>query len=773
MGKIAMNGFRTLGIAVILLAASAAPVFASTVTWDSDGVFGNGVSDGSGVWDTATANWYGAGPDDQTWNNANIDTARFGTGTGGVTPYTVTLNAPITAGGLLFQNQNYTLTGNTLTFPGTAASIDVASGQTAQIDSILTGASANVSKVGNGTLILTASNSGLYGIRSVNAGILRLTHNSAMGGTAFHSDVSSGATLEVTGNLTGITRTVFLQGAGVGGAGALHSVGATNNVFAGRVNLGSSANSTINVDAGGTLTLNQGVQTWPDTNRGLTKIGDGTLVMLGDDSNYAAGTTISAGTLRVGNGGTTGSVPGAVTNNASLVFNRSNTLTVSGVISGSGTVSQIGTGTLILSGANTYTGVTNVNAGILQINHATALGATSAGTNVADGAALVVNVATDINEPVTLNGLSNPNGALQFTQTNWAMRGKVVLNATSNVGGTASWSFGGTTVSGPGGLVKVGNNTIYLDGATGSYLGPTTINSGTLAIKWNTNHIPDNSALTIAAGAKLTIDSGVTNETIGSLAGAGLVDLSAASANTTLTVGNDNSSSTFSGVLNDSGAGSTLALTKVGTGTLTLSGTNTYAGATNVNAGTLLANNMSGSGTGSGPVNVNGGMLGGTGSIGGAVNVLAAGTISAGASPGLLSIVGNYTQSGTLLAEIAGATVGSQYDQIAVTGSATLNPGATIDVSLLDGFQPVQGATFDILTAAGGITNLDLSGVQFDFSAGGLVVPALYWSAAIVNLNGSAEAIRLTVAVPEPSTIALLALGIAGMGLCVRRRRKV
>ena len=99
---------------------------------------------------------------------------------------------------------------------------------------------------------------------------------------------------------------------------------------------------------------------------------------------------------------------------------------------------------------------------------------------------------------------------------------------------------------------------------------------------------------------------------IGSLAGNGMVLL----AGHTLSVGNNNLSTTFSGVMQESGG-----LTKAGTGTLTLNGANTYSGTTTVTAGTLRVNNSTGSGTGSGPVKVHTGSLGGKGTIAGPVTI--------------------------------------------------------------------------------------------------------------------------------------------------------
>ncbi|MGH2266391.1 autotransporter-associated beta strand repeat-containing protein, partial [Enterococcus faecalis] len=89
---------------------------------------------------------------------------------------------------------------------------------------------------------------------------------------------------------------------------------------------------------------------------------NGTTILTAN-SNYSGGTTITAGTLQVGNGGTTGSISGNVTNNAALVFSRSDTADFSGTISGTGTVTKQGTGMLGFTGTNTYTGVTTINAG--------------------------------------------------------------------------------------------------------------------------------------------------------------------------------------------------------------------------------------------------------------------------------------------------------------------------------------------------------------------------------------------------------------------------
>jgi autotransporter-associated beta strand protein len=117
-----------------------------------------------------------------------------------------------------------------------------------------------------------------------------------------------------------------------------------------------------------------------------------------------------------------------------------------------------------------------------------------------------------------------------------------------------------------------------------------------------------NSQLTMAPDRDLDL-------TIGSLEGEGTVTLGGHA----LIIGSNNLSTTFSGLIQDGEAPG--AISKIGTGTLTLSGANTYTGGTTISSGILLVSNLSGSGTSTGAVSVNAGTLGGSGIIAGAVTV--------------------------------------------------------------------------------------------------------------------------------------------------------
>lgn len=181
--------------------------------------------------------------------------------------------------------------------------------------------------------------------------------------------------------------------------------------------------------------------------------------------------------------------------------------------------------------------------------------------------------------------------------------------------------------------------------------------------------------------------------TIGSLAGSGatLVDLGA----NNLTVGTNNLSTTFSGVIQDGFGGGRIggSLTKIGTGTLVLSGANTYTGNTNINRGVLQ---VDGSITSNTFVNRSG-TLTGTGTINGSVTN--SGKVSPGNPLGSLTVNGNFTQqpSGTLLIDIAGLGA-DQSSLLNVLGTAELN--GVLNPVLLNGFVPAVGDSFTFLDYA-------------------------------------------------------------------------
>ena len=122
---------------------------------------------------------------------------------------------------------------------------------------------------------------------------------------------------------------------------------------------------------------------------GLTKTGPGMWILTGNNG-YSGVTTIGNGILQVGVGAGTGSLgTGNIADNASLHFNRTNSLTVSSLVSGGGSVNQDGTGTLVLANNNTYTGGTSINAGTLQVGNGGATGSLNSSSTITNNGKLV------------------------------------------------------------------------------------------------------------------------------------------------------------------------------------------------------------------------------------------------------------------------------------------------------------------------------------------------------------------------------------------------
>ncbi|MFI4994651.1 MAG: autotransporter domain-containing protein [Hyphomicrobiales bacterium] len=325
---------------------------------------------------------------------------------------------------------------------------------------------------------------------------------------------------------------------------------------------------------------------------------------------------------------------------------------------------KYGTGTLTINGPSTYTGTTSVLAGTMAAGAANVFAPTSA-FSVSAGATL--NLAS-FNQ--TIGSLTGAGGV---------SLGSAIL---TTGGDNSSTTFSGA-ISGAGGIVKAGAGIFALSGQN-TYTGPTTVNGGTLQAG-AVGALANASAYTLAGGASL--DLAGFNQTIGSLAGTGNVTLGAA----TLTTGNDQTSTSFAGVISGTGG-----LAKIGNGTFTLTSASTYAGPTNVNAGTLDVN---GSLVSAVIVN-NGGTLMGNGTIGGlAVN--GGGMVAPGNSIGTLNVSGNvaFAAGSTYQAEINAA---GQGDKILATGQATLS-GGTVQVLAANGAY-TQANRYTILTANGGVT---------------------------------------------------------------------
>ena len=236
--------------------------------------------------------------------------------------------------------------------------------------------------------------------------------------------------------------------------------------------------------------------------------------------------------------------------------------------------------------------------------------------------------------------------------------------------------------------------------------------------------------------------------TIGSLAGVEFSEVDLGANN--LTIGSNNLSTTFSGVIEDGGSGG--SLTKIGTGTLTLTGANTYIGNTNINRGVLQ---VDGSITSNTIVN-HGSTLAGTGTIGG--NVTNGGNVTPGSAgaPGVLTVVGNYTQAqyAALMIQIAGATTG-EFSVLNVLGTANLS--GQLDPTLLSGFLPTIGESFTFLNYGA------VNGTLFIFDRNIDNLPE-HWEVSYFPTFAVLTVAAGNVSVPDQgSTLLLLALSLLGL----------
>ncbi|WP_164738526.1 autotransporter domain-containing protein [Aquabacter cavernae] len=347
------------------------------------------VEGGSGTWlATSETNWTNAyGFVSRPWNSGF---AIFQGQAGTVTVSSA--NGQVSAMGMQFVETGYTVTGASilLTSSGSGpAIIRVGDGTAAGAATTATiaaslGGSVGLEKADLGTLVLTGANT-YTGGTTISGGTLQLGDGGTMGTvlgdvvnngvlafnlfgeTSFGGTVSgSGSivqagsgTLSLTGNNSfsggttisrGTLRLTGVQPLGTGGitlntAGTLRA--SDTFAYGGGISLvrtGDAPSAAIEVDPQEVLTLS-GVISGA---YGFSKTGTGTLILTGSNT-YTGLTTISAGTLQLGDGGTTGSISGDVLNNANLIFNRSDTYAFTGAITGTGFVTFTGGGTVLFS----------------------------------------------------------------------------------------------------------------------------------------------------------------------------------------------------------------------------------------------------------------------------------------------------------------------------------------------------------------------------------------------------------------------------------------
>jgi fibronectin-binding autotransporter adhesin len=685
-----------LGLAFLLGLVSQGQ--ASALTWDPLATLATGgIGGGTGTWDTGSW-WSGASNGDGPWNSGND--AFFGGSAG-----TVSIVGGVSANNLIFNVSGYAVTGSVLTLTGGTVNLPN-KGSSATIGSVIAG-SVNLIQTGTGSLNLTAADS-YSGTTTINGGTLNINGTNAttainvgakgaLGGmgsaAAATAAITSGGSLDAgfggQGSLTlgGLTfsnvASVFISNIGnytsaaaiITGSNGLADLGSGSNVkftltgaaptvpetshlikyagslpasltgaglinkitgFSSRGSLAltftdtgyidaiysvdypiwtglgggiwttgtqspsnwklassgtnntptdfltndivvfdDSAGTATTVSISGTGSVNPASVTFNNNTRnytlqgtygiagqtGLTINGSGS-VTITNSNTYIGLTAVNAGTLQIGNGGSgasIGSTSGVnLAANALLIFSHSDAEAFAPPISGSGHVIQSG-GVLTLAGSSSFSGGTAITAGTIQLGNNAGLGT--------GGLTLPAGTLLDLNSYSPAIARLSGSGTID----NVAAGGSPTL--TIGNGGSNS-TFSGTIRNTSGTVsLALASGSLFLTGPN-TFSGTTTINGGRLYV----GHALALQASTVNVSANNSLVFSVPAATLGGLSGGANLNLGA----TALTVGANSSNTLFSGSLSGGNG-----LTKIGSGTLALTSTNSYSGATNISGGVL------------------------------------------------------------------------------------------------------------------------------------------------------------------------------------------
>lgn len=731
---------------------------------------------------------------------ANSNQASFMTGLAGTT-VSVNQNSAINNGGYNIGIGQAMVGSAGLTFQGSGTTILSGTHSYSGATAVATGSTLDVA----GSLASNITVNGLFkGIGSTSGSI---TFNAGSSLTVDPGDefAANGATLAgsttliFSGALTsGNTYDVIDYGAG-GLSGSL-----SNLVKTSRGTLGTSG-TMLQFTAGSVAT-----GTW-NTSSGTWQVGGPTPWTNGDDNQFWNGDSVifddtPGADTTVTVSGTV--VPAAINVSAST----SHTFTGSGSINGTGVLTKSGSGNLTIGTANSYSGGTTVNGGKVIVGTDAALGSgsvtlgagalnTTASISTArsfavNDAASTIEVNTGATYTVSgaVSGTGTLNktgdGALTVSNTTSLTGGANVTAGTltaANIGGTAStatihvnsgatMNFTGgdvaNTLTGSGSVVNTAG-TVVFNGDNSGFSGSFTQNSDG-NMQFGTSNSGSASASVMLTNGEL-IMAGVGDYTVkmGSLATASGKNIrggNSATGTTTLEVGALGVDTTVSGGINNGGA-KVLALTKVGSGALTLAGTNNYTGATNVTAGSLVVNgNISTSST-----TVSGGTLQGSGSVavlnatggivapGNSIESLGAGNVSFGTGATYAYELDSQALNGDLL-DSSGTLVIASGSILTLTelASGTLAPGDKLTLISYTGSW--NGGVFDYLgNALADDSTLTLGFNQWTVNYNDLTGGGNFTS----DQAGATGFVTLTV-VPEPGAALLGGLGALAL---LRRRR--
>ena len=426
------------------------------------------------------------------------------------------------------------------------------------------------------------------------------------------------------------------------------------------------------------------------TGQRLTKSTPG-LVILAADNTYSGGTTISAGTLQLGVGGTSGlagSASANITNNGTLVFNRSGGLTnFSGTISGTGAIIKTGSGYIGLTDANnSYTGTTTISNGVINIGSTSKLGDGTGALILSGGTLNITASRTTSTAPI-----SNP----LFVNADSAI-------TTTNPSATVDLNFTNDSISGVAGTLTLRN-----DAASGT---------GVFQPRFSGSSFNFNRPIIIANGG-----FGTTRLNSFNLAG---------------------TTQTFSGNLSGNGGYRRTASASGTGGTTVLTGNNTYTGPTDVNDGLLLVNGTIGTNI----VTVSStATLGGNGTVNGPVTIQSGGTLAVGNSIGTLTI------SNSLVFQITGTNVSELNKTLGtndlVRGLTAVTYNGILVVNNLSGTLAANDTfkLFDAGTYTGSFASSNLPALGTGLS----------WDTSGLTINGTLKVTGTTTASPQIGSVSL------------------
>lgn len=687
---------------------------------------------------------------------------------------TMTLN-----GGLIsVTNSAVTSLSVPLSIGASGGTVDNASDLT--LSGAISGASNTLTKTGAGRLSLTGTlGSNKNGVAiSFSAGSLDLSGSAKeLGGTS-----------SLNGNVTLTSTTLYLsQSSVINGTGTLSINGGTVATVFGSTGGSSTINKDVNFSNSVTLTGASGKSLKFDTGA-LT--GNGTLTTTGNGGVQLNSTTLSTysgnivnSTLLTASAQSLAAVSAVSTSSNFTIDNKAvNTgATVTANITGTGAVFKTSEGDVNLTGTNDFSGGLTLTAGGVLVNAANGLGT---GTITAANANSKVGLASDSGSSVSLNNAVNT-GISSTSVMAFVPTASKVITLNGSVSGSGVLKVGG------GGDLVVANS-------ANSYSGGTEIGTGRILIANDAALGSGNVNFGTSNNSYLVATANLTSSRAFTLSGTGY----------TANINTNGSNVSLSGVISAISTGGNL--NKLGTGTLSLSNTNTYSGTTTISAGTLeltaagsinnsseitlnggtFKNNSSVALTA--PLTINSGTIGGTNFSGVALNIGTNQLVSPGDSPGTMSAgATTFSTGGSYIWEINNATgtAGTNWDLL-TTSSLSLaglsSGGFTVSLTTLStpSNTPGQAGNFsnalsqNFLFVDSATTITSFAGTAFYVESSAFQnTHSGTWSikrgddASITSGDDSQLYVSYTAAIPEPAAFGIFS-GLGAIGLLLQRRRR-